>query len=279
MRQRYQWRIQDGEIPLGARTLVAGILDLNDFLEAGKPDRDAVLRAAQRMVQQGAGLVDLTAQRDPLEAAAISSDDELRRLVPVLRKLRHNLGVPVCVTTRYAATAERAVELGAAVIHDFSGLSYDPELAPTVNRGGAGLIISHARGLPETWSKTSAMSNPLEAVARDLDSSIARARAAGIDRRYIVIDPGLNMGKRGPDNFQILRNLERFAELGQPLQVSPSRKQFLVESVRAPESERLFATLAAAAIAGAQGVHLLRVHEVSEIVQVAKAVDRMLEAT
>lgn len=280
MRQRYQWRIRDAEIALGARTLVAGIVDLNGFLaETGKPDREAVLRAAQRMEQDGAGMVDVTAQCDPIEAAVLTADAELRRLVPVLRKLRHNLGIPVCVTTCHAATAERALELGAAVIHDFSGLAFDPELAPAVNRAGAGLVIGHTRGMPETWNKLPPVSNLLETIARDLDSSIARARAAGIDRRHIVIDPGLNMGKRGPENYQILLNLERLAELGQPLQTSPSRKQFLVESVRAPESERLFATVAAAAISAAQGVHLLRVYEVSEVVQVVKAVDRMLETT
>jgi dihydropteroate synthase len=279
MRQRYQWRVLDAEIPLGTRTLIAGIIDLNTFLgEGGKPDRDAVLRAAEQMVQDGAALLDVTAQHDPIEAALLSADNELRRLVPVLRKLRHNLGVPVCVTTCHASTAERALELGAAVIHDFTGLAFDPQLAPVVNRAGAGLVIGHSRGMPETWYKLPPVSNPLENVARDLDSSIARARAAGIDRRHIVIDPGLSMGKRGPENYQILRNLERFAELGQPVQVSPSRKAFLVESVRAPDSERLFATAAAAAICAAHGAQVLRVHEVSEMALVAKAVDRMLES-
>jgi dihydropteroate synthase len=278
-RQRYQWRIRDAEIPLGARTLITGILDVNLFLgETGRPERDETLRAAQQMEEQGASLVDVTAQGDPIETAVISSDAELRRLVPVLRKLRHNLAVPICVTTCHAATAERALELGAAIIHDFSGLAFDPQLAPVVNRAGAGLVIGHTRGMPETWSKLGPASNLIEAVARDLDSSIARARAAGIDRRHIVIDPGFNMGKRGPENYQLLRNLEMLGELGQPLQVSPSRKPFLVESVRAPESERLFATAAAAAISAAQGAHLLRVHEVSEIALVVKAVDRMLDS-
>ena len=280
IRQRHHWRILDGEIPLGARTLIVGVLDLDLFLsETGKPDRDETLRAAQKMEEQGASLLDVTAQGDPIGAKLLSSDGELRRLVPVLRKLRHNLSVPVCVTTCHAATAERAIELGAAIIHDFSSLAFDPQLAPVVNRTGAGLVIGHTRGMPETWANLQPVSNPLEAIARELDSAIARGRAAGIDRRHIVIDPGLAMGKRGPESYQILRNLDVLAELGQPLQVSPSRKPFLVESIRAPESERLFATAAAAAIAAAQGVHLLRVHEVSEIVQVVKAVDRMLEST
>jgi dihydropteroate synthase len=280
MRQRYQWRIRETEILLGTRTLVAGILDLNEFLgESGKPDRDGVLRAAQRLEQEGAGLLDVTVQPDPIEAPILSSDAELRRLVPVLRKLRHNLGVPVSVTTCHAATAERALELGAAVIHDFTGLAFDPHLAPLINRAGAGLVIGHTRGMPETWNKLSPLSNVLENIARDLAASIARAHAAGVDRRHIVIDPGLNMGKRGPENYQILRNLERLAELGQPLQISPSRKPFLVESVRTPETERLFATVAAAAVSALQGAHLLRVREVSEVAQAVKAIDRMLEAT
>jgi dihydropteroate synthase len=279
MRQRFQWRIHDAEIPLGARTLVAGILDLNEFLaDSDKPDRDAALRTAQRMEQEGAGLLDVTAQHDPIEGALVSSDNELRRLVPVLRKLRHNLGIPVCVTSCHAATAERALELGAAAIHDFTGLAFDPQLAPVVNRAGAGLIIGHTRGMPETWSKLPPLSNVMETIARDLAASIARAHSAGIDRRQIVIDPGLNMGKRGPENHQILHNLERLGELGQPLQVSPSRKPFLVESVRAPESERLFATVAAAVVSVLGGAHLLRVREVSEVAQAVKAIDRMLEA-
>jgi dihydropteroate synthase len=278
-RQRHQWRIRDAEIPLGARTLITGILDVNLFLrDTGKPGPDETLRAAQQMEEHGAALLDVTAQGDPIETAVISSDSELRRLVPVLRKLRHNLAIPICVTTCHADTAERALELGAAIIHDFSGLAFDPQLAPVVNRAGAGLVIGHTRGMPETWSKLGPASNLIEAVARDLDSSIARARAAGIDRRHIVIDPGFNMGKRGPENFQLLRNLEILAELGQPLQVSPSRKPFLVESVRAPDSERLFAAAAAAAISAAQGAHLLRVHEVHEIALVVKAVDRMLDS-
>jgi dihydropteroate synthase len=229
------------------------------------------------MEMDGAAFVDVTAQADPLEGEVLTSDSELRRLVPVLRRLRHNLGVPVCVTTCHAATAERAIELGAAVIHDFSGLAFDPGLPSVISHTGAGLVIAHMRGTPETWSKSLPVSNLLEMVARDLDSAVARARAAGIDHRQIVIDPGFNVGKRGPENYYLLKGLERLSELGQPIQVSPSRKPFLLESVRASESERLFATAAAASLAAAQGVHLLRVHEVSEIEQVVKAVDRMLE--
>lgn len=278
LRQRHQWRIRNGEIPLGTRTLITGILDLSRFLsDDGKPDRQAVLRAAERMERDGARLIDVTAQRDPIEGKILSPDEELPRLVPVLRRLRNNLGIPVCVTTCHADTAERVLELDAAVIHDFSGLSVDPRLPTVVNRGSAGLVIGHVRGTPGGREKLVPVANLVEMVARDLQSAIARSRAAGIDPRQVVVDPGLNMGKRGPENFLILRALPLFGELGQPVQVSPSQKPFLVESIKAPESERMFATAAMASLAAAQGVQILRVHEVAEIAQVLKAVDRVLE--
>jgi dihydropteroate synthase len=276
IRKRHLWRICDAELPLGTRTLVVGVLDLTLLpREGGKPDRDKAVEAAQQMEQQGADVIDVTAQGDP-PTGTLSSDAELRQLVPVLRRLRHNLGVPVCVTTCHAETAERAIELGAVIVYDFSGLAVDPQLASVIHRTGAGLVLGHTRGTPDTWNKLQPVSNLPEIVARELDSSISRARAAGISSRQMVVDPGLGMGKRGPENYQVLKNLGMIAELG-PLQVSPSNKPFLVESVRAPESERLLATVAVAAISAAQGAHLLRVCEVSEVKQTLKAMDRMLE--
>ena len=278
LRPRHQWRIKDGEVTLGGRTLLVGVLDLSPLpRDTGKVDRDAIMRAAEKLEQDGAGLVDVTVQREPFEGELIDSDSELKKLVPVLRRLRHNMGIPVCVTTCHAATAERVLELDVAVIHDFSGLALDPHLAPAVNQAGAGLILGHMRGKPDTWNKQSAMSSPTETVARELESSIARARAAGIDRRQIVIDPGLGLGKRGPENYLIVRQLERLFELGQPIQVTPSRQPFLVESVRSPESERLYSTLVLAAIVAWEGAHLLRVHEVAEAAQAMKLVDRMMD--
>jgi dihydropteroate synthase len=277
-RPRFQWRIRDAEIPLGPRTLVVGILDVNSLSETtGKAYHEAGLRAAEELERLGADLVDVTAQAEPIEGKLLSADEELRRLVPVLRRLRHNLRVPVCVSTCHAETAARVLELDAAAIHDFSGLASDPGLARVVSRQAAGLIIGHCRGTPETWNRLPPLPDVMELVLRDLDSSIARARAAGIDRRHVVIDPGLNLGKRGAENLDVLAQVGRLAQLGQPIQISPSRKPFLVESVRATDREWFHATAAVAVAAACEGVHLLRVREVAEVTELVKPVDRMLE--
>ena len=278
-RDRYPWRIRGRDLALGVRTAVMGVLDIG---AASSPDsatsvEDAV-EGALRIQDQGADLIDLTAQPSLDSPAVISADDELRRLVPLLRKLRHRLDIPISVTTRHADTAKRSLALGANVINDWSGLSFDPRMAEVVNRHDAGLVIGHVRGTPESWPRQPPLPNVMPTIKRDLESALGRARSAGIDRRRIAVDPGLEMGKRGQENDQILADLDRLRALGQPILVSPSRKRFLTESVRSPANVRLFATSAAVAVAVAAGAHVVRVYEVEEIVLVVKAADRIFEA-
>ncbi len=278
-RDRYPWRIKGRELALGVRTAVMGVLDIG---EASSPDaatsvEDAV-EGALRMQEQGADLIDLTAQPSFDSPAVISADDELRRLVPLLRKLRPRLDIAVSVTTCHADTAERSLLLGAEVVNDWSGLSFDPRMAEVVHQHDAGLVIGHVRGTPESWRRQPPLPSVMPTIKRDLESALGRARSARIDRRRIVVDPGLEMGKRGQENDQILADLDRLRALGQPILVSPSGKRFLTESVRSPANVRLFATLAAVALALAAGAHVVRVYEVEEIALVVKAADRILEA-
>ena len=278
-RDRYPWRIKGRELSLGVRTVVMGVLDIG---EASSPDaatsvEDAV-EGALRMQEQGADLIDLTAQPSFDSPAVISADDELRRLVPLLRKLRRHLDIAVSVTTCHADTAERSLLLGAEVVNDWSGLSSDPRMAEVVNRHDAGLVIGHVRGTPESWRRQPPLPSVMPIIKRDLKSALGRARSARIDRRRIVVDPGLEMGKRGQENDQILADLDRLSALGQPILVSPSGKRFLTESVRSPANVRLFATSAAVALAVAAGAHVVRVYEVEQITLVVKAADRILEA-
>ncbi len=278
-RDRYPWRIRERELSLGVRTAVMGVLDVG---AASSPDSATVVEdaveAALKMQEQGADLVDLTPQPSLDPPTLISADEELRRLVPLLRKLRQRLDVPVSVTTCHADTAERSLALGANVINDWSGLSFDPRMAEVINQHDAGLVIGHARGTPESWPRQPPLPDVMQIIKRDLDSALGRARGARIDRRRIVIDPGLEMGKRGQENDQILADLYRLGPLGQPILVSPSGKRFLTESVRSPARVRLFATSAAVAVAVARGAHVVRVYEVEEIALVVKAADRILEA-
>ena len=275
VRRSYDWLVQDQHITLGARTLIMGVLDLHTGEQRADPA--AVLDRAQAMQQEGADLVEVNA--DPIRAGEqrVSDDEELRALVPVLRKLRHNLDVPLSINTYNAATAERAVELGVQIINDVSGLSFDPRVARVVNQSDTGLIVTHMRGRPDTWKKQPALHDLMGTVGRELESSVARARGAGIDRRRIVVDPGLELGKRGLENFTILTQLDRLASLQQPILVSPSRKVFLTGTVRAKEADRLYGAAAASTLAIVGGAHILRVHEVGAIAQVARTTDQIYE--
>ena len=290
VRDRLPWKLRNRELILGPRTLLMGILDAGPAT-ASAEDRvspDDLLQRAVGLERDGADLLDIEvsggapgegqARGGGTASSLLDSDDELRRLVPVLRKLRHNLDIPVCVTTHHAATAQRALELGVAVIRDWSGLCFDPSLAKVVNRYDAGLVLGHVRGTPESWAKLPPLSDPASAIVKDLDNSVARARAAGIDRRRIVLDPGFEQGKKGAENLAVLARLDVLAGLHQPILVNLSGKRFLTESVRASEAERHGAEAAATTAALLSGAHILRVRSLEEPGYVAKFVDRVFEA-
>lgn len=276
-RQRHDWRIRDRSFTLGARTLIMGVVSLENEGEGRRIDPGLVLDKARELERQGADLIELHAGPIYIGSRPLSPDEELRKLVPVLRKLRHNLDTPVSINTYNAATAERAVELGVQIINDVSGLAFDAKLAGVINQSNVGLILTHLRGTPDTWKRLPALPDLVATIGRDLVSSLARARRAGIDRRRIVIDPGLELGKRGLENFRVLTQLDRLGQLQQPILVSPSRKRFMTESVRASDAEWTLAAVALSTIAIYGGAHIVRVHEVQAVAQAAKAADRVFE--
>ena len=276
-RQRHDWRIRDRSFTLGARTLIMGVVSLENEGEERRIDPGLVLDKARELERQGADLIELHAGPIYIGSRPLSADEELRKLVPVLRKLRHNLDTPVSINTYNAATAERAVELGVQIINDVSGLAFDAKLAGVINQSNVGLILTHLRGTPDTWKRLPALPDLVATIGRDLVSSLARARSAGIDRRRIVIDPGLELGKRGLENFRVLTQLDRLGQLQQPILVSPSRKRFMTESVRASDAEWTLAAVALSTIAIYGGAHIVRVHEVQAVAQAAKAADRVFE--
>lgn len=276
-RQRHDWRIRDRSFTLGARTLIMGVVSLENEGEGRRIDPGLVLDKARELERQGADLIELHAGPIYIGSRPLSADEELRKLVPVLRKLRHNLDTPVSINTYNAATAERAVELGVQIINDVSGLAFDAKLAGVINQSNVGLILTHLRGTPDTWKRLPALPDLVATIGRDLVSSLARARRAGIDRRRIVIDPGLELGKRGLENFRVLTQLDRLGQLQQPILVSPSRKRFMTESVRASDAEWTLAAVALSTIAIYGGAHIIRVHEVQAVAHAAKAADRVFE--
>jgi len=196
-------------------------------------------------------------------------------LIPVLKRLKDRLSVPISVDTYKAEVAERALELGVEIINDPSGLTFEPHLARVVSNHNAGLVLNHMRGRPETWAKLAPMPDPMATIYRDLEATINRVRGVGLDRVHLVIDPGLGFGKRKEQNAAVMARLPELAALDLPILTGPSRKHFLAHQ---DPQETKFATAAAVTACILGGAHLVRVHDVREMRAAADVADEVLRS-
>src|SRR5579872_272180 len=180
------WKLRESEVQLGERTVIMGVLNVtpDSFSDGGRyNDPDRAFARAVELEEQGADIVDIGAESTrPGSTDRIPAAEELRRLVPVLKRLKERLSIPISVDTYKAEVAERAIELGAEIINDPSGLTFEPQLARTVSNHDAGLVLNHMRGRPETWAKLGPMPDPMATISHDLDAAISRARRVGIDK-------------------------------------------------------------------------------------------------
>jgi dihydropteroate synthase len=264
-RKPQEWKLRTGRLLLGDRTLISGVLNVtpDSLADGGRyMDPERALARALELADQGADIVEIGAESVRQGSARISEAEELRRLVPVLKRLRGTLSIPICVETYKAAVAEKAMAYGVEIIKDPSALIWEPDLAKVVVQHDAGLIIQHMRGRPDTWAKQPGLQDPAASLITELKASVSRAVRQGLQPQRLVIDPGLGMGKRKEQNSEILRDLDRFAEIPAPLQLSPTGKQF----VTAPTMEMSQAMWTAAAVAAVlRGAFILRVHDVAAI--------------
>lgn len=275
-RKRYLWKLKGREIQLGDRTLIMGVLNVtpDSFSDGGKyHDPDRALARAVEMENEGADIIDIGAESTRPGSTRISEAEELRRLVPVLKRLRDKLAVAISVDTYKSGVADKALQLGAEIINDPSALTIDPQLAKVALNHDAGLILNHMRGTPDTWARLGPLPNVMMTVRKDLEACVHRANLAGLDRRRIVIDPGLGFGKRKEQNSELLARLPELAGVDLPILVSASRKSFLAQST---ETGRLFATAAAVTASILGGAHLVRVHDVAEMAPVIQVADAIL---
>jgi len=276
VRKLYYWKLKQRELKLGDRTLLMGVLNItpDSFSDGGKySDPDRAFARAIELEEQGADIIDIGAESTRPGSSRISAAEEMRRLIPVLKRLKGRLGVPISVDTYKSEIAERAIELGAEIINDPSGLTFEPQLARVVSNHDAGVVINHMRGRPETWAKLGPMPDPMGAIARDLDAAIGRARTVGIDKSRLVIDPGLGFGKRKEQNSFILGRLFALASFDLPVMVGPSHKHFLQHETL---EETRFASAAALTAAILGGAHILRVHDVRQMRAAADVADEIL---
>jgi dihydropteroate synthase len=279
MHKRYQWKLKQRDLVLGDRTLVMGVLNVtpDSFSDGGKySDPDRAFARAVELEDEGADILDIGAESTRPGSQRIPEAEELRRLVPLLKRLRGRLAIPISVDTYKSGVAEKALEHGAEIINDPSGILLDLHLPRVVTKYDAGLIINHMRGTPETWTKLPPIKDLMRSVTIDLDAALHRARQVGVQKHQIVIDPGLGFGKRREQNSEILANLGGLRVFDLPILVGPSRKSFLKK-----EQDVLteFATAGAVAASILNGASIVRVHDVKAMKSVVEVVDAIRQAT
>jgi dihydropteroate synthase len=220
------------------------------------------------MLADGANVIDVGGESTRPGAAEAPADIEIARVVPVVRELARR-GAVVSIDTRKAAVANAALNAGAAIVNDVSGLNFDPAMARLVAKRNAGVIIMHMRGTPATMRDEANYEDVIEDVAQELGVSIAHALKSGIRADSVAIDPGIGFAKTAEQSLAVLGRLERFRALGYPLVVGPSRKSFIGAVTNQPAAAREWGTAAAVAIAIAKGARIIRVHDVAAMREVA----------
>jgi dihydropteroate synthase len=269
-------------LELGRRTLVMAIVNVtpDSFADGGvRFDPDVAIRDALAMVDQGADIIDIGGESTRPGAPLVAAAEELRRVLPVLEGLRGRIDVPISIDTCKAEVAERALDLGAAIVNDVSALTYDAALAGVVARRKAAVVLMHNRGRSSDMYERAVYSDVPAEVTAELAGRARAAEEAGIARDCIILDPGLGFAKRAEHTFAMLAGLSTLVALGYPVLSGPSRKSFL-RSVAggAPASGRVWATAAAVTASILHGAHIVRVHDVAEMVQVARAADAIAGA-
>lgn len=279
-RRIYNWQCRDRTVELGKRTLVMGILNVtpDSFSDGGHySDPSAAVDRALEMVAQGADIIDIGGESTRPGAEPVQAEEETRRTVPVIKKLREQSDVLISIDTMKADTASRALEAGADIINDVSAFGADPGMVDVAAETQAGVVLMHMKGLPKTMQNQPDYENVVREVSVYLSERINFAEQHGVAHNRIVLDPGIGFGKTVEHNLELLRGLPQLAECNTPLLVGVSRKSFIGKVLnRESPLERRAGGLGAAAWAVMRGAHILRTHDVIDTCDVCGLVDTLL---
>ncbi len=250
----------------GKKTYIMGILNVtpDSFFDGGKySNLENALKQAEKMINDGADIIDIGGESTRPGSEHVTVAEELERVLPVIEKIK-NIGVPISIDTTKAIVAEQAVKLGAKIINDISGLTFDPEMVKVVAKTNTYTVIMHIKGNPKNMQLNPSYNDLIGEIKEFFQKNIALALEHNISKNKIILDPGIGFGKTVEHNLEILRNLGLFKDIGFPLLLGTSRKSFITKISGVPIEERLEGSIATAVTGVAAGVDILRVHDVKE---------------
>lgn len=274
-------RCSSYNLEIGKRTIVMGILNVtpDSFSDGGLYNRlDKALEHAERMVEDGADIIDVGGESSRPGSEPVPEDIELERVLPIIENLAKKIKVPISIDTYKASVAERALDAGACLVNDISALE-DSKMASVLAKFNVPVILMHKQGSPKNMQVNPSYNSLIPEIIAYLQSRIKLAEDHGIKSDQIIIDPGIGFGKTTEHNLEILRDLRKFKLLNKPILIGTSRKSFIGKILNLPVEDRLEGTSATVAIAIANGADIIRVHDVKEMKRVALMTDAIVRAT
>ena len=278
-RRHFRIRARDTVLDLGSRTLIMGLLNVtpDSFSDGGAFFETArAVERAWRIAEEGADILDVGGESTRPGSQGVSAEEELRRILPVLEALMEKYPLPVSIDTSKSEVGRAALERGAVLVNDITAFGKDPALGEAVSSFGAGVILMHMRGEPGTMQKLPPSPDILGEIEEWAGRVSDRAQALGVARDRIILDPGIGFGKTVSQNLQIILNLDRLAAAGFPVLVGTSRKSFIGRILSDPAADRIWGSAAAVAASILSGAHMVRVHDVAAMRDVARVTDALL---
>ncbi len=279
------WRIKDRTLPIGERTLVMGVLNVtpDSFSDGGRFfSFDQALEHATQMISDGADIIDVGGESTrPGSGEPVPVEEEIDRVVPVIKAISEFSDVPISVDTTKSEVARAALEAGADIVNDISALRFDFYVADAVAKAGAGLVLMHSRGTPATIHRLPPVADIFHEVTTSLGASLKMAQRRGVQQESIAIDPGIGFGKSQEQNLELIAKLDRIAEAfpNLPIMIGTSRKSFIGRILAdeagnpAAPDQRSQGTMASVAAAILKGANIVRVHDVKETVEFVRVLD------
>jgi len=291
-RRKFRLKLRSRTLILGQRTVIMGVLNVtpDSFSDGGNFfSQEKAVQHALQMERDGADLIDVGAESTRPGSIGINAEEEWSRLAPVLAALRTRLKIPISIDTRKSEIVVKAIESGAELINDVSGLNHDPRVAEISAHARVPLILMHMRGEPQTMQQEPFARDALKDVIRGLRASLSIARRSGVANSQIILDPGIGFGKSYAQNYQLLADLSQLAKLGFPLLVGTSRKGFISKTLArdskpgpSPDPAgiageiKIWGTATTVTASILHGAHIVRVHDVAQMVSVARIADCIL---
>ena len=284
-RPHFQVPIGSHTLSLGTHTAIMGIINLTpdsfskDGLANSKNSTEQALIRAQKMIKEGADLLDIGGESTRPGSKPISAKEEIRRVIPVIKKIssRVKAKTPISVDTYKPLVAQYALDAGAAIINNIMGTPADKELLKMVRNYNAAMILMHIRGKPRTMQKNILYQNLIKEIIRELKSSIEKCLEIGIKSDKIIIDPGIGFGKTPEHNLAIINRLEEFQVLKKPILIGTSRKSFIGRLLNKEAEKRIFGTIASVCVSVLNGAHIVRVHDVAAVKDAVLVMDAILQ--